>query len=122
LRLPVVVAVVLALLGGSAAAQDGARRDEQPAPPPAKKPVLTRPPELVQGAAPEYPPAAAAAGLEAAVKVRLTIDATGAVTDAVVVAPVGNGFDEAAVAAARQYRFRPAEWDQRRDLARCDPS
>jgi TonB family protein len=111
LRLPVVVAVVLALLGGPAAAQDGARRDEQPAPPPAKKPVLTRPPELVQGAAPEYPAAAAAAGLAAAVKVRLTIDANGAVTDAVVVAPVGNGFDEAAVAAARQYRFRPAEWD-----------
>jgi len=65
----------------------------------------------VQGAAPEYPAAAAAAGLEAAVKVRLTIDATGAVSDVKVVEPAGNGFDEAAVAAARQYRFRPAEWD-----------
>jgi TonB family protein len=115
LRLLVVVATVLAqcalLAGGTARAQDGARRDEQPAPPPPKKPVLTRPPELVQGAAPEYPAAAAAAGLEAAVKVRITIDATGAVTDVKVAEPVGNGFDEAAVAAARQYRFRPAEFD-----------
>jgi TonB family protein len=90
-------------------AQEGARRD-QPAPPP-KKPVLTSPPQLLEGAAPEYPPLAAAAGLEAVVKVRLTIDATGQVTHAAVVAPVGNGFDEAALAAARQYRFKPAEWD-----------
>src|SRR5690606_13012922 len=28
-----------------------------------------------------------------------------------VVEPVGNGFDEAAVAAAEQYVFAPAEWD-----------
>ena len=112
MRLLVVPATVLALLGGGLArAQDGARRDEEPAPPPPKTPVLTRPPELVQGAAPEYPAAAAAAGLEAAVKVRITIDATGAVTGVAVVEPAGNGFDEAAVAAARQYVFRPAEWD-----------
>jgi TonB family protein len=112
LRFLVVVATVLAPFGGRLAeAQDGARRDEQPAPPAAKQPVLTKPPELVQGAAPEYPPAAASAGLEAAVKVRITIDATGAVTNVVVVEPAGNGFDEAAAAAARQYVFRPAEWD-----------
>lgn len=91
-------------------AQEGARRDESPVPAP-KKPVLSSPPELLEGAAPEYPPTAAAAGIEAVVAVRLTIDATGAVTDAVAVTPVGNGFDEAAVAAARQYRFKPAEWD-----------
>ncbi|HTE54542.1 MAG TPA: TonB family protein [Kofleriaceae bacterium] len=92
-------------------AQEGARRDQSPPAAQPKRPVLTSPPRLLEGAAPEYPPAAAAAGLEAVVKVRLTIDATGAVTDAVVVAPVGNGFDEAALAAARQYRFAPAQWD-----------
>ena len=97
----------LVLSGRPGWAQDGARRDESPAPAP-KRPVLTSPPELLEGAAPEYPPAAAAAGLEAVVAVRITIDATGAVTDAVTVTPVGNGFDEAAVAAARQYRFKPA--------------
>jgi len=73
--------------------------------------VLTSPPQLLEAAAPEYPPQAAAAGLEAVVKVRITVDATGQVTDVVVTAPVGNGFDEAAVAAAKQYRFKPAEWD-----------
>jgi TonB family protein len=103
-------AFALAVSTRSSLAQEGARRDEQPAPPP-HKPVLTSPPQLVEAAAPEYPAAAAAAGLEAVVKVRLTLDATGAVTDAVVLEPVGNGFDEAALAAARQYRFKPAEWD-----------
>jgi TonB family protein len=110
LRLLLVVLVIAAASRGSALAQDGARRDDTP-PPEEKKPVMTRPPEVLEAVAPDYPPAAAAAGLEAAVKVRLTIDATGAVTDVAVVTPAGSGFDEAAVAAARQYRFRPAEWD-----------
>ena len=39
---------------------------------------------------------------------RSAVDATGAVTDARVVTPVGEGFDEAAVAAARSFRFSPA--------------
>ena len=91
-------------------AQEGARRDPEPAAQP-KKPVLTSPPQLLEAAAPEYPPAAAAQGLEAAVKVRITVDAAGKVTDVVVLEPAGHGFDEAAVAAARQYTFKPAEWD-----------
>jgi len=95
---------------GRGLAQEGARRDE-PTPAPPARPVLTSPPELLEAAAPDYPAEAAAAGLEAVVKVRLTIDATGQVTDAVVVEPAGHGFDEAARAAARQYRFKPAEWD-----------
>jgi TonB family protein len=101
----------LAAGSGTAQAQDeGARRGEPPpAPPP--QPTLTAPPQLLEAATPVYPPEAAAAGLEAAVKVRLTIDATGAVTDVAVVEPAGHGFDQAAVAAARQYRFKPAESD-----------
>src|SRR5690606_11025289 len=108
--LAAIAALGCAILPALAQAQEGARRDDTPAPPP-RKPVLTRPPELLEAATPVYPQAAAAAGLEAAVKVRITIDATGAVTDVQVVEPAGDGFDEAAVAAARQYRFRPAEWD-----------
>jgi TonB family protein len=104
------LAAVLALLPGVARAQDGVRRDDAPGPQPAA-PVMTRPPELLQAATPEYPPGAAAAGLEAAVVVRIAIDETGAVADAQVVTPVGDGFDQAALAAVRQYRFRPAEWD-----------
>lgn len=101
----------LLLAPRAAWAQDGARRDDRPAPPPAKKPSLTSPPVLLQAAAPVYPPEAARAGLEAAVKLKITVDAAGAVVDAQVVEPAGHGFDEAAMAAARQYRFKPAEWD-----------
>ncbi|MEZ4401096.1 MAG: TonB family protein [Kofleriaceae bacterium] len=91
-----------------ALAQD-ARRD---APPPAPAaPVLTKPPVLIQSLAPVYPPAALAAGKTADVTVRLTIDADGVVTDVTVPTPVGDGFDEAAVAAAREYLFEPAEYD-----------
>jgi len=55
-----------------------------------------------------YPPAALAAGKEAAVLLELDVDATGTVLAARVVEPVGDGFDEAAVAAARGFRFEPA--------------
>src|SRR5687768_4172588 len=91
----------------TAHAQEGARREQQ-APAPAPKPVLTKPPELVEAVAPEYPPAALAAGKTAAVKVRIHIDATGIVTKVDVIEPVGDGFDEAAVAAAMLYVFTPA--------------
>ena len=45
------------------------------------------------------------------VTVRIAIDADGLVTDVTVVAPVGDGFDAAAIAAAKQYLFEPAEFD-----------
>ena len=79
------------------------------APPPAG--TITKPPKLIQAMAPEYPAAALAAGKTAKVKVRLTIDATGVVTKVDVLERVGDGFDEAAVAAALQYVFEPAEID-----------
>src|SRR5690349_3994203 len=73
--------------------------------------TVTKPPKLLQAVAPEYPPAALAAGKQAAVKVRIHIDAQGTVTSVDVVDKVGDGFDEAAVAAAMQYVFEPAEID-----------
>lgn len=107
------------LLAGAAAvlasslahAQDGARRDQPAEEAQKPTPTLTRAPELVEAAAPVYPPEALEAGLEAAVTVRIHIDATGVVTQVDVVEPVGHGFDEAAVEAAEQYLFTPAEWD-----------
>ncbi|HET9627141.1 MAG TPA: TonB family protein [Kofleriaceae bacterium] len=93
----------------TARADDGVRPPD--AAPAAKKGAVTRPPKLLQAQAPEYPPAALAAGKEAQVKVRIHIDATGTVTAVDVVQPVGDGFDEAAVAAAMQYVFEPAEID-----------
>lgn len=108
----VVAAWVLGAPGPRAAfGQEGARRDEQPAPPPPPQPVLTKPPELLEGAQPVYPPEAAAAGVTASVTVRIHVDAAGAVTRVDVVTPVGQGFDEAAVAAAKKYKFSPAEFD-----------
>jgi TonB family protein len=84
-----------------------------PAPPPAPAPrgKITKQPRLLQAVAPEYPPAALAAGKAAKVKVRISIDATGIVEKVEVIDKVGDGFDEAAIAAAMQYVFEPAELD-----------
>jgi TonB family protein len=83
-----------------------------PDPQPARRTgVITKSPTLLQAQAPDYPPAALAAGLQAKVKVRIHIDATGVVSSVDVVEPAGAGFDEAAVAAAMQYLFDPAEID-----------
>lgn len=110
---PVVVALLaLAVIGepvlaqpGGARREQGEKEEEKPAP------QLTSPPKLIQGTPPEYPPAAFEAGLEASVKIRLHIAADGTVTQVDVLEPVGHGFDEAAVEAAREYLFEPAEFD-----------
>jgi TonB family protein len=98
----------IAIAAGHAAAQPDVR------PPDTKQVrtgVVTKSPRLLRAVAPDYPPAALAAGKTAKVKVRIHIDATGAVTKVDVLEPVGDGFDEAAVAAAKQYAFEPAEID-----------
>jgi len=76
-----------------------------------RQPVMTKAPVLLQAVAPEYPKDALAANKTADVKVRIHIDATGVVTQVDVPEPVGDGFDEAAKAAALQYVFDPAEFD-----------
>jgi TonB family protein len=104
------IATIAIWCAAAPAQADDVRPPDKPAPP---RPtgVVTRPPKLLQAQAPEYPPEALAAGKEAKVKVKIHIDATGTVTAVDVVAPVGDGFDEAAVAAAMQYLFEPAEID-----------
>lgn len=87
-----------------------ARQPEAP-PPATRTGVVTKQPKLLQAVAPDYPPAALAAGKTAQVKVRIKIDATGVVTAVDVIDKVGDGFDEAAIAAAMQYVFDPAEID-----------
>ena len=72
---------------------------------------ITKQPKLLQAVAPDYPAEALAANKQAKVKVRIHIDATGMVEKVDVLEPVGDGFDEAAVAAAMQYVFEPAEVD-----------
>ena len=92
-----------------AQAYEGARREEVDAG--VHTPVLTKPPELVRFVEAVYPPEAAAAGKTASGEMLITLDAEGGVSDAQVTRPVGEGFDEAAVAAVKQFRFSPAEVD-----------
>src|SRR4051812_48609584 len=105
------VVVFLALAPAVALAQgyEGAHRQVEDAG--VHVPVLTKAPELLQFVAAEYPKEAEAAGLTGAVKMTVTIAADGSVADAVVTEGAGNGFDEAALAAVRQFKFSPAEID-----------
>ncbi|OJH34652.1 TonB family protein [Cystobacter ferrugineus] len=103
------LAVLLLSTTVQAQAYDGARREEVDAG--VHTPVLTKPPELVRSVEAVYPPEAAAAGKTASVEMVITIDAQGAVSDAQVTRPVGDGFDEAALEAVRQFQFSPAEVD-----------
>jgi TonB family protein len=106
--LALAVALLVLASPGAAPAQEGARRDEAPREAKPREPVLTSPPELLEAADAEYPPGATG---DADVKVRLHIDATGAVTKVDVAEPAGAPFDAAARAAALRYRFKPAELD-----------
>ena len=73
--------------------------------------TLTRPPAVERFVEAPYPPEAEAGKLEGRVVLSIDISATGEVTRAEVVEPAGHGFDEAALAAIRQFRFTPAEID-----------
>lgn len=90
------VIIVMMLLTGEVLAQQA--------------PVII-PPKLVRFVEATYPPAAEQAALEATVELLITVAADGTVSDAAVVSPVGNGFDESAVAAAKHFVFQPATRD-----------
>jgi TonB family protein len=78
-------------------------------PPSAQPPSQTLlPPSLKAHAEAIYPPDALRDRLEGTVGLELTIDEAGRVTDARVTSPAGHGFDEAALAAAREFVFTPA--------------
>ncbi len=74
-------------------------------------PVLTRAPALLTFVEAQYPADAQKRGLAASVKLMITIGADGLVSEAVVTGPAGEGFDEAASAAVKQFVFTPAEVD-----------
>lgn len=71
-------------------------------------PEQLTPPSLVERVEASYPEAAKQRGVEAKVALRLSIDESGAVTDVELLEPAGEGFDEAAIEAARRFRFQPA--------------
>ena len=120
-----VVTAVLAHSGLASAQDDDARSDQgavpsgisgavvrpaEPAKDAPKKPVFVLP-ELTHFENASYPPEAQKAGLEAEVVLKLTVDREGNVTKADVPNPVGNGFDEAAQAAALKFKFKPGTRD-----------
>jgi TonB family protein len=72
------------------------------------QPAALTPPRLVKFVDAVYPEAAKVAGKTASVDLELSLDSAGKVADAKVVAPIGEGFDEAAVVAVRQFQFEPA--------------
>jgi TonB family protein len=106
-------ALVATTLASTALAQPGGGvrqpAPEPPAPAPAA-PVVT-PPVLKTEQGAKYPAQAIADKVKEAVEVVLVleVDATGAVTSAVVESPAGHGFDEAALEAAKQLEFEPAK-------------
>lgn len=65
-------------------------------------------PELLHYEPPIYPEEARAQGREAEVRLLITVDEQGVVSDPEVVEAVGSGFDEAALAAALSLKFSPA--------------
>jgi len=75
--------------------------------PPAPAEFLS-PPVLKTRVEAVYPPAALAGRQEGAVGLELHLDAEGRVLDAKVTSPAGQGFDEAALEAARLFQFEPA--------------
>ncbi len=88
------IALLATVLGPSAYGQSAAPTAAPPA-------ATLTPPKLVTFVDATYPSAAKAAGLQAQVDLEMTIDATGKVTECGPSPAVGNGFDEAAVEAAR---------------------
>ncbi|WP_224363862.1 TonB-dependent receptor domain-containing protein [Hyalangium versicolor] len=104
------LAFVLCLLAATGAL---AQASDAGTPPDAGTPtgVLTKAPVLKRQVEAQYPPEALAQQLEGTVVMNIDISETGAVTEVQVTQPAGHGFDEAAVAAVRQFEFEPAEVD-----------
>lgn len=81
------------------------------APPPPKVVALsedTEPPVALAQAAPAYPPALKAEGVEGFVVVRFLVTETGAIDDLRVVKSSDPRFHDAVLAAVRAWRFKPA--------------
>jgi TonB family protein len=80
----------------------------QEAPPADDPPPLLEAPALVDFVQAPYPAEAEEQRIEGTVLLLIELDETGAVTGVEVLEGAGYGFDEAAVEAARQFRFSPA--------------
>jgi TonB family protein len=96
--------VVACILSSEAAAQSA------PAAEPEKKPLIT-PPKLLRFVEADYPMIEGQEPVEAAVELDVVVGKDGLVTEASVARSAGEAFDEAALAAVRQFVFEPARKD-----------
>lgn len=103
--LAAVMFVLTAAGAGEGDAADEAMEFDEPA---VVAPETWVPPEVIEKVKPEYPPERYDEGLDVKVIVRVDIDEEGNVTKASVFNSGGAGFDEAALAAARLWKFNPA--------------
>lgn len=78
------------------------------APPIVEASHVTIPAKLQHSVTPSYPVNAREQGVEADAKVEIVVDETGRVIESRSLTSAGYGFDEAALAALRDYRFSPA--------------
>jgi TonB family protein len=98
-----------ALLGALATRAHAHEPDEKPD----ANPGLTAP-VLIERVEPIYPETARTAGIGGTVSLELTVDETGAVAAVKLARPSGfAALDDAAITAARRFRFRPATRDGR---------
>ena len=72
---------------------------------------LSEPPVLLAEVRAAYPAGARTAGVTGEVILRVAIDAQGIVAEATRLSGPGHGLDEVALAAVKQFRFRPARYD-----------
>lgn len=80
-----------------------------PAPAPGAAGPVVSPAVLISRVDPAYPPQAIHMQAEGSVVLEVAIDETGRVTDAQVVRGLAFGLSEAAAAAVREWRYRPAQ-------------
>jgi TonB family protein len=85
--------------------------DPNETPPPPAGPTLSKRPRLLESVTPKYPPEAWAQDVEGDVTLLLWVDEQGRVEAAEVVSTPGFGLETAALVAAKQLRFTPAEMD-----------
>lgn len=69
------------------------------------------PPHILVKTAPEYPAEALESGIESTVILEIAVDAAGQVTSVAPLRLAGHGFDEAAIACVRKWKFEPGQKD-----------
>ncbi len=82
--------------------------DADSLPTPTDEYLVTRMPELASEARIPYPPEAQKKGVEGPVVMDILIDCQGVVREASLVSGPGSGLNEAALAAVRNFKFKPA--------------